>query len=63
MMNRRTCTTVLLALCLSPLARAQSGDARSVRILVGFPPGQATDAVARLLAERLSPALKESFGW
>ena len=39
------------------------GDARSAeitRILVGFPPGQATDMVARLLADRLAPLLGES---
>jgi tripartite-type tricarboxylate transporter receptor subunit TctC len=38
-------------------------DARSAeitRILVGFPPGQATDMVARLLADRLAPMLGES---
>ena len=38
-------------------------DARSAevtRILVGFPPGQATDMVARLLADRLAPLLGES---
>ena len=39
------------------------GDARSAeitRILVGFPPGQATDMVARLLADRLAPLLGEN---
>jgi tripartite-type tricarboxylate transporter receptor subunit TctC len=39
------------------------GDARSAevtRILVGFPPGQATDLVARLLADRLTPLLGET---
>jgi len=37
------------------LAQAQSG--KTTRILVGFPPGQATDIVARLVAERLTNAL------
>ncbi len=39
------------------------GEARSAevtRILVGFPPGQATDLVARLLADRLTPLLGET---
>lgn len=43
----------------SRMARAQEWPSRPIRILVGFPPGQATDVVARLLAERLA----EAPGW
>jgi tripartite-type tricarboxylate transporter receptor subunit TctC len=40
-------------------AAAQDWPARPIRMLVGFPPGQATDTVARLLAEKLT----EQAGW
>ncbi len=39
-------------------ALAQSG--RTVKILVGFPPGGGTDAIARTLAEKLGPELGAS---
>jgi tripartite-type tricarboxylate transporter receptor subunit TctC len=42
------------------LAQAQAYPAHTVRIIVPFPPGQATDIVARLLAERLSAAWNQS---
>jgi len=42
-----------------PAAQAQEWPNRPIRILVGFPPGQATDVIARLLAERLT----ENPGW
>ncbi len=35
-------------------------DGRVTRVVVGFPPGQATDFVARLVAERLGPQLNET---
>ena len=43
-------------LLVASVAHAQ----KTARIVVGFPPGQATDLVARLVAERLGPALGET---
>ena len=59
---RRILTAVLaVAACAlaAPAAQAQLGAGKPVRILVGFPAGQATDIVARLVAEKLSDSLKQ----
>ncbi len=48
----------VLTLCCASLAHAQSG--KVTHLYVGFPPGQATDLIARLLADRLGPALGET---
>jgi tripartite-type tricarboxylate transporter receptor subunit TctC len=48
------------ALTASPWALGQ-GTAKTVKILVGFPAGQATDAVARLMAESLRGTTAQSY--
>ena len=51
---------LLMAITVALIAGASAHAAEITRILVGFPPGQATDTVARLLADRLAPALGET---
>ena len=43
------------------VAWAQSYPARPVQIIVGYPPGGATDAIARLIAQQLSERLGQQF--
>jgi tripartite-type tricarboxylate transporter receptor subunit TctC len=45
----------------SHLAGAQTYPSRTVRIVVGFPPGQAIDIFARLMAERFQQRLGQTF--
>ncbi|MCS6891952.1 MAG: tripartite tricarboxylate transporter substrate-binding protein [Rhodovarius sp.] len=49
------------ALLAPALARAQASGPRTIRILVGFPPGQATDIVARLWAERMAEGSRDVY--
>ena len=50
-------TALSLLLTLAVTAHAQP---KTTRLIVGFPPGQATDLIARVLAERLGAALAET---
>jgi tripartite-type tricarboxylate transporter receptor subunit TctC len=55
MFNRRHLITAaaLAAVAFAPLAQAQRAIDKPARIVAGFPPGGAADAVARLLADPL----------
>ena len=48
-------------LAVSPIANAQSYPNRTVRIVVGFPAGQAIDISARIMADWLQQRLGQSF--
>lgn len=50
-------TLTLGALLLAGLAQAQTG---TIKLMVGFPPGGGTDAIARILAEKLKDQLGTS---
>jgi tripartite-type tricarboxylate transporter receptor subunit TctC len=52
--RRLAASFAVTALCLSGLAHAQTG---TVKLLVGFPPGGGTDAIARTLADKLKDQL------
>src|SRR5262245_48455644 len=43
------------------IARAQAYPSRPVRLIVGYPPGGATDAMARLIAQQLSERFGQQF--
>ena len=53
------CTVLLNAAFMLPLSAAEDYPTRPVRLIVGFPPGGATDLVARIIAPRLGEALHQ----
>jgi len=60
-MKKRTLLVMALAAAaaMPPGVRAQSHD-KSIRMIVGFPPGQATELIARILAEGLGKELGQT---
>ena len=56
MINRRTLGMAGLPFLIRP-AMAQTWPSRPIRLVVPWPPGQATDQVGRLMAQRLSERL------
>lgn len=58
-MNRKTFTAAMAAALLSLGLSAQAQDKPTIKILVGFPPGGASDGLARLLADKLREELQQ----
>jgi len=59
-MNRKTFHTVIAAMLLSLGLMASAQDKPPIRLLVGFPPGGASDSLARLMADKLRDQLKQN---
>lgn len=59
-MQRRTFTLATAATLASPMLRAQTLPSGPVRIIVGFPPGGGTDALARVVGQKLTDMWKVS---
>ena len=56
----RTCAVAMLAAG-SPVAYSQAYPAKPVRVVIPFPPGQATDIIARVVSQKLGDALGRQF--
>lgn len=58
---RRFAAMLLLALSVHPVCAQSDYPNKAVRMLIGFPPGQATDTLGRAIALRLSQSLGQQF--
>ena len=57
MLDRRFFLASAASMAVAPLAQAQTWPTKPIRIIVPFPAGQATDILARLMADQLTKAL------
>jgi len=57
----KTLLAIALLALAAPLASAQAWPAKPVKIIVPFAPGGSADTLGRLVAQRLSEALRQSF--
>src|SRR5688500_6199969 len=57
----KTLVTFIAWLAIAASAWSQAYPSRPVRVVVPWPPGQATDIAARVVAERLQSALGQPF--
>ncbi len=60
MLDRRTSLLALASLATLGPSAARANNGAPLRLLVGFPPGGGTDAIARVLAESLQPLLGQT---
>src|SRR4051812_45675319 len=63
-MNRRKLITAVLAVCIASLggaAFAEQYPSKTVTVIIPFPPGGTLDVVGRMLAQKLTEQMGQSF--
>jgi tripartite-type tricarboxylate transporter receptor subunit TctC len=60
MLNIRSVAIAAILVCTIAVAHAQSYPSRPITLISPFPPGGATDIVARIMAERMRPLLGQA---